>query len=198
MSLRLSYTLLSPFYDFAAGPAFAAARRASLAGLPREGGGLVLVNGVGSGLDLPWLPRGHRYVGLDLTGAMLARARKRAPDAAFAPVQGDSLALPFRDASFDHAVLHLILAVVPDATRALAETARVVRAGGSILILDKFLRRGKGALLRRALNPIAARLVTRLDVVFEDVLQRVPGLKLVSDDAAAVGGWFRRIRLERA
>ena len=198
MSLRLSYTLLSPFYDLVAGPAFAAARRASLAGLPRAGGALVLVNGVGSGLDLPWLPRGNRYVGLDLTGAMLARARKRAPDAAFAPVQGDSLALPFRDASFDHAVLHLILAVVPDATRALAETARVVRPGGSILILDKFLRRGKGALLRRALNPIAARLVTRLDVVFEDALQRVPGLKLVSDEAAAVGGWFRRIRLERA
>ena len=198
MSLRLSYTLLSPFYDLVAGPAFAPARRASLAGLPRQGGALVLVNGVGSGLDLPWVPRGNRYVGLDLTGAMLARARKRAADAAFVPVQGDSLALPFRDASFDHAVLHLILAVVPDAARALAETARVVRPGGSILILDKFLRRGKAALLRRALNPIAARLVTRLDVVFEDVLQRVPGLRVVSDDAAAVGGWFRRIRLERA
>jgi hypothetical protein len=25
----------------------------------------------------------------------------------------------------------------------------------------------------------------------------VPGVKLVSDDAAAVGGWFRRIRLQR-
>ena len=198
MSLRLSYTLLSPFYDLVAGPAFAAARRASLAGLPREGGALVLVNGVGSGLDLPWLPLGHRYVGLDLTGAMLARARRRAADAIFAPVQGDSLALPFRDACFDHAVLHLILAVVPDAARALAETARVVRPGGAILVLDKFLQRKKAAPLRRALNPIAARLVTRLDVVFEDVLQRVPGLKLVSDEAAAVGGWFRRIRLERA
>lgn len=198
MSLRLSYTLLSPLYDLVAGPAFAAARRASLAGLPREGGALVLVNGAGSGLDLPWLPLGHRYVGLDLTGAMLARARRRAADIIFTPVQGDSLALPFRDACFDHAVLHLILAVVPDAARALAETARVVRPGGAILVLDKFLQRKKAAPLRRALNPIAARLVTRLDVVFEDVLQRVPGLRLVSDDAAAVGGWFRRIRLERA
>ncbi len=198
MSLRFSYTLLSPFYDLVVGPAFGAARRASLAALPRDGDALVLVNGVGSGLDLPWLPRGHRYVGLDLTGAMLARARRRAADVAFAPVQGTSLALPFRDASFDHAVLHLILAVVPDAAAALAETARVVRRGGAILILDKFLRPDQGAPLRRALNPLASRLVTRLDVVFEDVLQRVPDVNLVSDEAAAAGGWFRRIRLERA
>ena len=198
MSLRASYTLLSPFYDLVAGPAFAAARRASLAALPREGGARVLVNGVGSGLDLPLLPRGHRYVGLDLTRAMLERARGRDPELAFIPVQGDSLALPFRAASFDHAVLHLILAVVPDAARALAETARVVRAGGTILVLDKFLRRGQRAPLRRLLNPFAARLVPRVDVVFEDALERVPGLRVASDEPAAAGGWFRRIRLERS
>jgi ubiquinone/menaquinone biosynthesis C-methylase UbiE len=197
MGLRLSYTLLSPFYDLVAGPAFASARRASLAALPREGGARVLVNGVGSGLDLPLLPRAHRYVGLDLTGAMLARARRRAQQLDFEPVQGTSLALPFRDASFDHAVLHLILAVVPDATRALAETARVVRSGGVVLILDKFLRRGTRAPLRHVFNPLAARLVTRLDVVFEDILERVPGLALVADEPAAAGGWFRRIRLAR-
>ena len=69
--------------------------------------------------------------------------------------------------------------------------------GGVILILDKFLRRGQRAPLRRLLHPIAARVVTRLDVVFEDVLPRVPGLRLVSDDPAFAGGWFRRIRLER-
>jgi len=198
MSLRLSYTLLSPFYDLVAGPAFAAARRASLAGLPRDGSARVLINGVGSGLDLPFLPPGHRYVGLDLTRAMLARAVPRGAGIEFAAVQGDSLALPFRDASFDSAVLHLILAIVPDAARALAETARVVRPAGQILILDKFLRRGESAWVRRVVNPLAARMVTRLDVVFEDVLARVPGLRLASDEPAAAGGWFRRIRLERA
>lgn len=197
MSLRLSYTLLAPFYDLVAGPVFAAERRASLATLP-GGATDVLLNGVGSGLDLPWLPAGPRYVGLDLTAAMLARARRRAGSARFAPVQGDSLALPFRDGAFDHAVLHLILAVVPDAVRALSETARVVRPGGAILVFDKFLRRGEGALVRRALNALAARVVTRLDVVFEDVLARVPELRVVSDEPAAAAGWFRRIRLQRA
>jgi len=196
-NLKLSYTLLSPFYDLVVGTAFAAARRASLAALPPSGNDRVLVNGVGSGLDLPFLPRGHRYVGLDLTPAMLARCGRRAVGLDFAAVQGDSLSLPFRDASFDHAVLHLILAVVPDAALALAETARVVRPGGGLLILDKFLRPGQSAPLRRLLNPLAARVATRLDVVFDDILRQVPCLRVVSDEPAGGGGWFRRIRLKR-
>jgi ubiquinone/menaquinone biosynthesis C-methylase UbiE len=196
MSLRLSYTLLSPFYDLVAGPLFRAARRRSLAALP-PGPGSVLVNGVGSGLDLPFLPRAGAYVGLDLTRAMLVRCARRAAGLRFSAVQGNSLSLPFRDASFDCAVLHLILAIVPDAARALAETARVVRTGGTVLILDKFLKRGESAPLRRLFHPLAARLVTRLDVVFEDVLPRVPELRLVSDEPALAGGWVRRIRLER-
>lgn len=197
MSLKLSYTLLAPFYDLAVGKAFTSARRASLAALPRDGQHRILVNGVGSGLDLPFLPRAHSYVGLDITRAMLARSRRRAGGLEFAAAQGDSLALPFRDESFDHAVLHLILAVVPDAARALAETARVVRPGGGVLIFDKFLKRGQSAPLRRLLSPLVARVVTRLDVVFEDILIRVPGLRVISDEPAAASSWFRRIRLEK-
>ena len=198
MSLKLSYTLLSPFYDLVVGPAFRSARRRSLAALPRGGSGAVLLNGIGTGLDLPWLPPGCRCVGLDLTRAMLARCARRATNLEFAAVQGDSLALPFRDASFEHAVLHLILAVVPDAARALAETVRVVRAGGSILVFDKFLRRGEPEEpVLRLFSPFAARIVTRLDVIFEDLLPRVPGVRVTSDEPAAAGGWFRLIRLER-
>ena len=196
MSLRLAYTFLSPFYDWFVGPAFRAARRRSLAALPGSGEH-VLLNGVGTGLDLPLLPAGRRYVGLDLTSAMLVRCGARAAHLDFSSVRGDSLALPFRDASFDHAVLHLILAVVPEPARALAETARVVRQGGGILVFDKFLAREKRAPVRRFLSPLAARVATRLDVVFEDLLERVPGLGVVSDQPSVGGGWFRLIELKR-
>lgn len=197
MPLKVSYTFLAPLYDLVAGPAFRAARRDSLAALPREARGTVLINGVGSGLDFQFLPRGHRYVGLDLTQAMLSRSVRRAAGHEFSPVLGNSLALPFRDACFDHAVLHLILAVVPDAGRALAETARVVRPGGSILVFDRFLKHNERAPLRRLLNPLAEGLVTRLDVVLDDVVPRVPGLRVLSDEPAVANGWFRRVRLER-
>ena len=195
MSLRFSYTLLAPFYDGLVGPALGAARRASLAALPRSAPQRVLINGVGSGLDLPLLPALHRYVGLDLTRAMLARSTQRRNGLDYNAVRGDSLALPFATASFDSVILHLILAVVPDAARALAESARVLRPSGHILILDKFIPAGTRAPLRRWLSPLASRIATRLDVVFEDALSRVAGLRVVSDEAAALGGWFRRILL---
>jgi len=196
VSLRLAYTIFSPFYDWFVGPVFRSARRRSLAALP-AGGARILLNGVGTGLDLPLLLPGRRYVGVDLTRAMLRRSRTRGSGLDYSPVQGDSLTLPFRDASFDHAVLHLILAVAPHPAQTLAETARVVRQGGCILILDKFLARGKRAPLRRLFSPLVARFATQLDVVFDDVLAQVPEVRVLRNDPSLGGGWFRRIVLER-
>lgn len=196
MSLKHSYALIAPFYDAAIDRATRAARRHSLHALPSEPGH-VLLAGIGTGLDLPHLPPQHHYVGIDLTAAMLRRALPRAKSVDFAPVQGDAQRLPFADGVFDHAILHLILAVVPEPQLCLAEAARVVRPGGSLLVFDKFLRRGQPALLRRLANPLVRRLATRLDVVFEDVLAHSPDLVLEHDQPAMAGGWFRMIRLRR-
>ena len=196
MTLKTSYTLIAPVYDIAIDRATRAARRQSLAHLPTSPG-RVLIDGVGTGLDLPLLPPQHHYVGLDLTAAMLARARPRSGHLDFRAVQGDAQRLPFADAAFDHAVLHLILAVVPNPNACLAEVARVVRPGGTVIVFDKFLKRGQPALLRRLANPLVRRLATRLDVVFEDVLGDAPALALEHDQPMLAGGWFRLIRLRR-
>ena len=74
MSLRHSYTVIAPFYDALLATAGLGVRAESLAQLPQEGNLDVLISGIGSGLDLPLLPACHRYVGLDLTVAMLRRA----------------------------------------------------------------------------------------------------------------------------
>lgn len=196
MGLKHTYALIAPFYDSAIARATLAARRESLAALQAVPG-RVLINGIGTGLDLPLLPARHHYVGLDLTAAMLRRSQPRARELDFLPVQGDSLRLPFASASFDHAILHLILAVVPDPAACLQEVARVIRPGGSVLIFDKFLRRGQRAPLRRLFNPLLRRVATRLDVVFEDVLDQAPDLRLASDRPALASGWFRLIELRR-
>ena len=72
MSLRHSYTLIAPFYDALVAPFTIDMRRRSLASLPLAAQSEVLLIGIGSGLDLPLLPRGPRYTGLDLTPAMLS------------------------------------------------------------------------------------------------------------------------------
>ena len=196
MSLKHSYTLIAPFYDAAIARATQSARQRSLSALPEQPG-RVLLAGVGTGLDLPHLPPQHHYVGLDLTHAMLRRALPRAGQADFAAVQGDAQRLPFADHSFDCAVLHLILAVVPQPAQCFAEIARVVRPGGQVLVFDKFLRPGQPAFLRRLLNPLTRRVATRLDVVFEDIAATVPELALEHDQPALAGGWFRMICLRR-
>lgn len=198
--LRYSYTLFAPIYDALVAPFTVAARRRSLEQLPAESVADALLIGVGSGLDFPWLPRGPRYTGLDLTPAMLARARRRAR-ASGLEIQlddGDARHLPYNDAAFDAVVLHLILAVTPHPDRVLLEAARVLRPGGRMLILDKFLRADQRAPVRRWLSPLLGLLASRTDVVFEQVLAHTPGLSVLSDQPALAGGWFRHITLRKA
>ena len=169
-------------------------RARSLRRLP-AGGARVLVAGIGTGLDVPHLAPGNRYVGIDLTAAMLARVPGAPLDLAL--VQGDAMRLPFADEAFDCVVLHLIVAVVPWPARCLAEAARVLRPGGTALVLDKFLRPGERAPLRRALNPLARRIATRFDVVLEHLLQEVPAFAVERDEPVLAGGWFRSLELRK-
>ena len=196
MSLKTSYRFFAPFYD-AIERATRPLRQRSLVKLNTPHKQHILISGAGTGLDFPFLPAQHEYVALDLTAAMLARARARVRNLNMTLIRGDSMKLPFADASFDRIVLHLIVAVVPQPERCLAEAARVLKPGGRILMFDKFLRRGQRAWVRRALSPLASQLATRLDVVFEDALETVPQLRIISDEPAMAGGWVRWIELEK-
>ena len=195
--LRSSYSLIAPFYDLAIARPLLYARTQSLRALPVVEAGKVLLSGIGTGLDLPLLPPVHRYTALDFNAAMLSRAKPRGAGLQVDWVLGDSMALPFADTHFDHAVLHLILAVVPQPARCLSEAARVLKPGGTIIVFDKFLRPHQRAWLRRALNPLSRRIATRMDVVFEEVLCEVPQLQMVSDVPLLAGGWFRGIVLRK-
>jgi arsenite methyltransferase len=75
-----------------------------------------------------------RVVGLDPSASMLALGRRR--DAPVEFVEGDALALPFADESFDVAVATQVYEYVADMPAALAEARRVLRDGGRLLILD--------------------------------------------------------------
>ncbi len=198
--LRYAYTLWAPFYDVLLGAsAIRQARKRSLDLLDEWQDKHVLIVGMGTGLDIPLLPHGAHFTGIDITPAMLERARKCAQDCG-TPIEihiGNAMQLDFVDEAFDRVILHLILAVVPDPQRALAEAARVLKPGGEILILDKFLRPGQKAPLRRALNILTRNLATRTDVVLEDILSTYENLKIIHDQPALLRGWFRHIVLRK-
>lgn len=198
MSLKHSYTLLAPVYDLIVNGPTAGMRRNSLSRLGDVSQQTILVSGIGTGLDIPHLPKGPRYIGIDLTPAMMRRARQRAGQRDDILLHcGDVMRLPYADRQFDTVLMHLILAVVPDPQQALREAARVVREGGRILILDKFLRQHQRAPVRRMLNVIVRHVATRTDVVLEPLLAQCPELQLVEETRLAPGGWFHQIELRK-
>jgi SAM-dependent methyltransferase len=77
---------------------------------------------------------GHRTAGVDCSAAMLAIARRKVPQADFRI--GDLTRLPLQDGSVDVAVCALALTHRPDPEPAIAELARVVRPGGTIVLSD--------------------------------------------------------------
>ncbi len=198
MSLKHSYTLLAPLYDLIVNGPTAGMRHNSLRRLAEATDQNILVSGIGTGLDIPALPAGPVYTGVDLTPAMLRRAQRRVGQRNDIRLHcGDVMRLPYANEQFDIILMHLILAVVPEPERALHEAARVVRPGGRILILDKFLRHGERAPLRRVLNSVIRHIATRTDVVLEPLLAECPQLQLVEEIRLAPGGWFHQIELRK-
>jgi SAM-dependent methyltransferase len=70
--------------------------------------------------------------GIDPSPQQLAFARERLAHAPASFVEGDAMALPWPDASFDAATTALVIFFVLDPARCVAELARVVRPGGSV------------------------------------------------------------------
>jgi demethylmenaquinone methyltransferase/2-methoxy-6-polyprenyl-1,4-benzoquinol methylase len=82
----------------------------------------------------------REVVGLDFSARMLERARRKEPAVEW--VQGDLLALPFEDGSFDAATVGFGVRNVADLERGLAELRRVLRPGGRLGILEITRPRG--------------------------------------------------------
>jgi SAM-dependent methyltransferase len=85
-------------------------------------------------------------VGVDANRAMLARAEAKVPEGEFRV--GDLGDLPVDDAAVDLVVCSLALTHVPDVGAVLAEFARVVRPGGTVIVSDmhpQFVTLGGGA-----------------------------------------------------
>jgi ubiquinone/menaquinone biosynthesis C-methylase UbiE len=100
--------------------------------------GRTLEVAIGTGLNLAFYPAGLELVGVDLSPAMLALARRRAAELGRTVDlrEADALALPFPDASFDTVVCTFGLCAVPDDRRAVAEAVRMLRPGGLLLLAD--------------------------------------------------------------
>lgn len=145
-------------------------RRAAVAAAEVGPGMRVLDVACGSGALARELARaagpGGEVLGIDLSRAMLQRARRRPPHRGAAPIRyelGDALALPASDATYDAATVAFGLRNVVDYAGCLAEMRRVVRPGGRVVVLElATARRGIGRVIARTWFERVVPLVGRL------------------------------------
>jgi ubiquinone/menaquinone biosynthesis C-methylase UbiE len=141
VSTNLSrYERIAPFYDLLDLP-FELALYRHIRPLLFEGLlGRLLEVGVGTGRNFAFYPAGSHVAGVDISPAMLARAKRRVHrSAASIELQEmDAAALGFPENSFDAAVASFLFCVLDDPGRvpALRELARVVKPGGIIRLLN--------------------------------------------------------------
>ncbi|MGZ4320341.1 MAG: class I SAM-dependent methyltransferase [Gaiellaceae bacterium] len=145
-AVRTMFDRIAPVYD--------AMNRIMTAGLDRRWrritaesvvreGDAVLDAACGTGdLALADAKAGGRVTGLDFSERMLERARRKGPGLEW--VQGDALALPFEDASFDAATVGFGVRNLDDLEAGLRELRRVLRPGGRLGVLE--ITRPRGAL----------------------------------------------------
>jgi demethylmenaquinone methyltransferase/2-methoxy-6-polyprenyl-1,4-benzoquinol methylase len=81
-----------------------------------------------------------RMVGLDFSRNMLERGRRKVQDIGLEKqielLEGNAMALPFPDNTFDYATIGFALRNVPDLVQVVKEMRRVVKPGGMVVSLE--------------------------------------------------------------
>jgi len=192
---RLIYKFWSPIYDLLFDRLlFAAGRKRTFELLQLRGDERVLLVGVGTGADLPYLPKETQAVGVDLSPEMLVKAKEKlSENGSSLLVRADAQKLPVQDASFDVVILTLILSVVPDGQACWRESLRALRPGGRAIIFDKFLPDNQRTNPVRALLNMGAKLLgTDINRHLGEILA---GTKhtITLNEPSLLGGMYRII-----
>ena len=180
-----TYDKFAPQYDAAMRPLerwFLTRLRTEVFGLlPRNA--RVLEVGAGTGRNFAFYPKGTHGVASDPTGAMLKIAKRRQRPEGVTLVQSNAEELPFKTATFDAAIATLVFCSVLSPQKAFAELRRVVRTGGTILLLEHVRPGG-------LLGPFFDLLNLISEPLFEDHFNR-----RTADEARAAG--LHLLRVER-
>jgi len=120
--------------------------------------GDILELGSGTGKMFRYYGADARVAALEPDPAFARQAQAPAREAAAAITlhEGRGEAMPFDDASFDAAVLALVLCSVPSVDAVLAEVRRVLRPGGTVRLIEHV----------RSERPVAGWLMDRVDPVW--------------------------------
>jgi phosphatidylethanolamine/phosphatidyl-N-methylethanolamine N-methyltransferase len=177
------YAKLTPVYDIIFGPILQPGRVRAIARMDLRPGDRVLEVGAGTGINALLYPRHCQVTAIDLSSAMLEKARERIARHGLGNVrllETDAAHLTFANDSFDRVYAPYTISVVPDPVKVALEMKRVCRPGGRIVILNHF--RSEHPLMsrtERAISPLTVHIGFKADLVMPAFLAQA-GLRPVS------------------
>jgi len=160
--VKRAYALYSPVYDLLFDWIFHPGRQAAVKCLDVRPRDRILEVGIGTGLNLALYPHDCHLVGVDLSERMLEKARAKTRELGLANVTlkvMDAAATDFPDNEFDRALATYVISAVPDSVAVLREMRRVVKPGGTLVIVNHFKSEKP---LIGAVEDLVAPLCTRL------------------------------------
>lgn len=169
------YDVWAYFYDKTFGALVHKRHLCAMQHIRAKPGAIVLDLGVGTGMMLPEYPRDITVVGADLSAGMLAKAMEKKRQASLDHVtliQANAMFPPLAEASFDHVMIAHTISVVHEPAKLLRWAERLVKPGGTIVLLNHFHSNHRlVGFFERLTNPIFMKIGWKSDLALEDCLQ---------------------------
>lgn len=127
-------------YDFVLKPLEAIQLSQLRSDLLSSAKGKILEIGAGTGLNFSHYPPGVEVIATDNDESMMKPAKRRGSELHIKLEVADAQALPYPDQEFDTVVATLVFCSIPDPDKALQEVYRVLKPGGSFLLLEHVRR----------------------------------------------------------
>ncbi|KAI95853.1 SAM-dependent methlyltransferase [Rhodomicrobium udaipurense JA643] len=198
-AVREAYRWWAPIYDYSFGMIAGPGRRLAVDKLNEENGRILEV-GVGTGLSLPRYRTDLDVTGIDLSPEMLSKAAQRVNRLGLRRktlLVMDASRLSFADESFDAAAVMYVMTVVPEPAAVMAELRRVLKPGGTAIIVNHFSReKGARAGVEKWLAKYSRSLGWHPIFPIQNVTE-APGFELVDATDAAPLGVFTLLRLKK-
>lgn len=194
MSRTTFYDLVSPLYPMV-DLFLAPQKRAMCEEIRAFAPELLLEIGAGNGSHRQSL-HGTRSIGVDLSRRMLRSALRQNPST-FSALLADGLRLPLADSCVDAVVLSHVASVVSDPVQLLAESHRVLRAGGRLWILNHFTPSSWVGAFDRMVRPLGP--ILGLNTVFrtEDLSEGLSAFTPLDNRSIGAFSYYRLLTLAK-